>query len=249
MSRFLLGSILPAKQWHGRRLWISLSGCVVLAALLAFLNVGRWLVIEEPLQKASAIAVLSGRMPSRALEAARVYKQGYASRVWLTYSREPGDTLAKLSIPYIGEDSYDKQILMKEGVPESAIQVLEPPIMNTADEMRAIGEELRKEKQGKVIIVTSKVHTRRTRALWNRLAPHDGAAIVHAVSDDPFDSAHWWRNTSDALDVVREILGLLNAWLGLPLRPAAYVACRISEEDEPLALLWNRIRRNLWYVR
>jgi len=64
------------------------------------------------------------------------------------------------------------------------------------------------------------VHTRRTRALWKRLAGGDGAAIVRGVSSDPFDAAHWWRNTRDALDVVREVLGLLNAWAGLPLQPA-----------------------------
>jgi len=220
MSGFLFCSILPAKQGHARRLWISLSASFLLAGLVIFLNVGRWLVVEDPLQKASAIAILSGRMPGRALEAARVYKQGYAPRVWLTYSTEPRDTLAHLSIPYAGEVFYDKQILMKEGVPESAIQLLEPPIVNTADEMRTIGEELRKEKQGKVIVVTSKVHTRRARALWNRLSSQDGTAIVHGVSDDPFDPAHWWRNTLDVLDVVREILGLLNVWSGLPLRPA-----------------------------
>jgi hypothetical protein len=71
-----------------------------------------------------------------------------------------------------------------------------------------------------VIIVTSKVHTRRAKALWKRLSAAQGEAIVRSVSDDDFDPAHWWRNTSDALDVVREVLGLLNAWAGLPLQPA-----------------------------
>lgn len=160
-------------------------------------------------------------MPSRALEAARVYKQGYAPQVWLTHSTEPGETMKKLSIPYVGEEMYDKQILLKEGVPENAIQVLEPPIVNTVDEMMTIGAALRKENRRTVIIVTSKVHTRRVRALWNRLAAHDGAAIIRGDSEDSFDPAHWWRDTSDALDVVREILGLMNAWAGLPLRPAA----------------------------
>jgi len=220
MSGFLVASILPTKQERGRRFWLSILAAFLFLGLLVFLNLGRWLVEEDPLEKASAIAVLSGRMPGRALEAARLYKQGYAPRVWLTCSTEPRDTLAKLSIPFSGEDFYDKQILIKEGVPESAIQVLEPPIVNTADEMKTIGGELRKEKQGSVILVTSKVHTRRTRALWDRLSARDGIAIIRGVSDDPFDSAHWWRNTVDALDVVREVLGLLNAWFGLPLRPA-----------------------------
>ena len=96
----------------------------------------------------------------------------------------------------------------------------ETPIENTADEMHTIGKALQSNHASSVIIVTSKVHTRRTRALWNRLAASSGEAIVRGVSDDAFDPAHWWRNTSDALDVVREILGLFNAWAGLPLRPA-----------------------------
>ena len=221
MPTFLLGSILPNPH-AGRRpqLWVYVAGSIVFALLLVFLNVGRWLVTEDPLRKATAIAVMSGRMPERALEAARIYQQGYAPRVWLTHATEPGAALAKLAIPYVGEDEYGKQVLMHEGVPENAIAVLDPPIVNTADELKTIGSALAKEKGDSVILVTSKVHTRRVRALWKHLAAQDGAAIVRGVSDDKFDPAHWWRTTRDALDVVREFLGLLNVWAGLPLQPA-----------------------------
>jgi uncharacterized SAM-binding protein YcdF (DUF218 family) len=203
------------------RLWFSLVGSAFFVGLFVFLNVGRWLVAEDPLRKADAIAVLSGRMPNRALEAARVYKQGYASRVWLTHSTEPGAELEQFSIPYVGEEFYDKQILIHEGVPADAIKIVDPPIANTADEMNTIGGALRKENLNSVIIVTSKVHTRRVKALWKHLSAHDGLAVIHGVSDDSFDPAHWWRTTDDALDVVRELLGLANAWAGLPLRPAS----------------------------
>lgn len=220
MRGFLTGSILPIEPERRARLWFYVVWAVLIAGSFVFLNVGRWLVHEDPLQKATAIAVLSGRMPGRALEAARIYRQGYAPRVWLTHSTEPGETLEKLSIHYVGEEEYNKEVLIHEGVPKGAIEVLEPPIVNTADEVKTFGEALRKEKQGIVILVTSKVHTRRVRALWNRLSARDGAAIVRGDSDDSFDAAHWWRSTTDALDVVREILGLMNAWAGLPLQPA-----------------------------
>jgi uncharacterized SAM-binding protein YcdF (DUF218 family) len=216
----VLASILPM-QSKRPRLWFSLVGSAFFVGLFVFLNAGRWLVAEDPLRKADAIAVLSGRMPGRALEAARVYKQGYASRVWLTHSTEPGAELEQFSIPYVGEESYDKQILIHEGVPADAIKIVDPPIANTADEMNTIGGTLRKENLNSVIIVTSKVHTRRVKALWKRLSAHDGLAVIHGVSDDSFDPAHWWRTTDDALDVVRELLGLANAWAGLPLRPAS----------------------------
>jgi uncharacterized SAM-binding protein YcdF (DUF218 family) len=216
----VLASILPM-QSKRPRLWFSLVGSAFFVGLFVFLNVGRWLVAEDPLRKADAIAVLSGRMPDRALEAARVYKQGYASRVWLTHSTEPGAELEQFSIPYVGEEFYDKQILIHEGVPADAIKIVDPPIANTADEMNTIGGALRKENLNSVIIVTSKVHTRRVKALWKHLSAHDGLAVIHGVSDDSFDPAHWWRTTDDALDVVRELLGLANAWAGLPLRPAS----------------------------
>lgn len=220
MQEFLVASILPMQRERRVRLWLWSLGTILFLGLFAFLNVGRWLVAEDTLRKADAIAVLSGRMPGRALEAARVYKQGYAPRVWLTHSTEPGAALAQLSVQYVGEDSYDKQILMHEGVPENAIVVLDPPIVNTADEVKAIGEAVRKENGHAVILVTSKVHTRRVKALWRRISPGDGEAIVHGVSDDSFEPGRWWKSTQDVFDVVREVLGLLNAWAGLPLQPA-----------------------------
>jgi len=221
MGNILIATMLPTEPARKPRLWPFLAVCLISACLFVFFHVGRWLVVEDPLQNAAAIAVLSGRMPSRALEAAKVYKKGYAAQVWLTHSAEPGATLAKLSVPYQGEDAYDKLILIHEGVPESAIRVLEPPIVNTADEMASIGQALSSANPRRVILVTSKVHTRRTQTLWKHLSAANGDAIVHGVSDDPFDADHWWQNTSDALDVVREVLGLINAWAGLPLRPAA----------------------------
>jgi len=221
MGSFLIATMLPTEPARKPRLWPFLAVCLISACLFVFFHVGRWLIVEDPLQNAAAITVLSGRMPSRALEAAKVYKKGYAAQVWLTHSTEPGATLANLSVPYQGEDAYDKLILIHEGVPESAIRVLEPPIVNTADEMATIGQAVSSANPRRVILVTSKVHTRRTQTLWKHLSAANGDAIVHGVSDDPFDADHWWRNTSDALDVVREVLGLFNAWAGLPLRPAA----------------------------
>jgi uncharacterized SAM-binding protein YcdF (DUF218 family) len=205
------------------RAWRVLSvfgGAGLLLAMVIFFGVGRWLVVEDSLAKARAIVVLSGAMPLRAIEAARLYREGYAPEIWLTHSPEPGETLEKMGIPFAGEDYYDTRVLMHEGVPQEAIHVLAPPIVNTADEIKVVAATLARGKSEAVILVTTKAHTRRVRLLWRRLAPGQGPAIVRASPGDPFDPRHWWRTTSDALDVVREVLGLLNAWAGLPLRPA-----------------------------
>ena len=95
MQGLLFASLLPARRNRRPRLWVAVVGFLLFAGLLAFFNVGRWLSVEDRLEKADAIAVLSGRMPDWALEAARIYQGGYAPEVWLTHSTEPGATLQK----------------------------------------------------------------------------------------------------------------------------------------------------------
>jgi hypothetical protein len=123
-----------------------------------------------------------------------------------------------MKIFYLGEDFYNEKILLAQGVPVDAIRVLERPSVNTLMEVREIGEFLRENNLSSVIIVTSKAHTRRVRAIWNRLVDSDARAIVRFANGDPYDGSHWWRHTRDSLDVVRESLGLLNAWTGFPFR-------------------------------
>jgi hypothetical protein len=208
----------PPKQPPRWRLLAVCAGVFGFLALAVFLGVGRWLVVEDPLHPAQCIVVLSGAMPVRAIEAARLYRQGVAPAVWLTRAEEPAASLKAMDIPYVGEDFYNLRVLVHQGVPPEAIHLLSKPIVNTADEIQVVSEEL---KPGSpVIIVTSKVHTRRVRVLWHKLAGGRGEAIVRAASDDSFDPQHWWRSTTDALDVVREVLGLLNAWSGLLLHPS-----------------------------
>jgi uncharacterized SAM-binding protein YcdF (DUF218 family) len=199
---------------------LTLTLVLIVSAVIIFLGVGRWLVVEDPLDKAQAIVVLSGRIPARAKEAARLYNAGYASQIWLTRANEPAASLQEMHIAYLGEDFFNTRVLMHEGVPSNATRVLDPPIDNTADEIRIIAEELSREKGGAVIIVTTKAHTRRVRTLWKELSGGCGRAIVRAAPSDPFAPEHWWRATGDSLDVVREVLGLLNAWAGLPVRPS-----------------------------
>jgi uncharacterized SAM-binding protein YcdF (DUF218 family) len=213
-------AVVPRSRSRALRLLFISGGVGLVLAAVIFFDLGRWLVVEDPLVKAQAIVVLSGAMPLRAIEAAKLYREGYAPEIWLTHSTEPRETLEKMGIAFSGEDYYNKLVLIHEGVPPGAIRLLEPPIMNTADEIKVAAAGLERGKGQALIIVTSKVHTRRARLLWHRLAPGQARAIVRAASADPFDPGHWWRSTGDALDVVREFLGLLNAWAGLPLHPA-----------------------------
>jgi uncharacterized SAM-binding protein YcdF (DUF218 family) len=205
-----------------RRRWLIGGGILIVLGVLAaifFFGIGRWLVVEDPLSHADVIVVLSGRLPERAVEAARVFKAGYADQVWISPPVSPADDLKALKISYLGEDFYNEKVLIALGVPPDDIRILEHPDANTEAEVRQIADDLRSSHLHSAIIVTSKAHTRRVRTIWRKLVDSDLRMMVHYAKDDTYDGAHWWRHTRDALDVTRETLGLLNAWAGFPLRP------------------------------
>ena len=193
---------------------------LLVSGTFAARHAGRWLVREDPLSKADVIVVLSGGLPFRAEAAADLFRLGYVPEVWVTQPDSPAPELHELGIHYLGEEHYSREVLIQRGVPESAIQVLPDTIVNTEQEVDEITRELRRTGKTTVIIVTSPQHTRRVRALWKKIARGGGQTlIVRAAPEDPFDADHWWKNTRDAFAVVREYMGLANAWAGLPVRP------------------------------
>jgi uncharacterized SAM-binding protein YcdF (DUF218 family) len=205
-----------------RRLALLTASALFLGvAIFAFWGAGDWLIREDPLAPADLICVLSGSMPYRAEEAAAIERQGYARDVWVSRPVAPTKELTRLGIHYVGEEDYNHEILVYEGVPEMSIRILPDAIVNTEQEIEELAREMRFEHKTKAIIVTSPEHTRRVRAIWRRTVGTQPQAIVRAARQDPFDSRHWWRNTADAFAVVHEIMGLLNVWTGFPVRPRA----------------------------
>src|SRR5260370_34887340 len=102
------------RHFAGSILLTLLIGIIIFAAII-FLSVGRWLIAEDPLDKADAIVILSGRMPVRAKEAARLYNAGYAAQVWLTRTNEPAASLQEMHIAYIGEAFFNFRGFMTRG--------------------------------------------------------------------------------------------------------------------------------------
>lgn len=216
-----IGENLTDSSSRTRR-WLIPGGIIIAIVIVAatlFFTLGSWLVVEDPLVHADAIVVLSGRLPERALEAARIYKAGYSDLVWISPPVSPVEELKTMKISYLGEDFYNEKVLIAKGVPPDSIRILDNADANTEAEVRQIAEDLHNSDFHSVIIVTSKAHTRRVRTIWRKLVGAEPRMIVHYAEDDTFDGAHWWRHTRDALDVTRETLGLLNAWAGFPLRP------------------------------
>jgi uncharacterized SAM-binding protein YcdF (DUF218 family) len=188
---------------------------------LATRQVGHWLIVTDPLEPARAIVILAGDFPFRGLEAARIYREGWAPEVWLMRGGDPEHeaVLGGLGWRTSGEEESNRRLLQQLGVPASAIRVLDGRARNTRQEMELIGRELRGGGSSPVILVTSRPHSRRVRATWRAVSNPAGRVVVRPAAADRFDAAAWWRNSRDALAVSREVLGLLNVWAGFPVSP------------------------------
>jgi uncharacterized SAM-binding protein YcdF (DUF218 family) len=203
-----------------RRALIVLLILLLALGIFAVRNLGHWLIRQDALEHADAIVVLSGALPYRAEGAAELFNQGYAPEVWVSLPAGPQRELQEMGIHFVGEEEYDRDVLTHLGVPASHVSIFPNEIVNTEGEIAEIAKLMRAQGKHTVIIVTSPEHTRRVRALWNAIAGKDDLkAVVRATPTDPFDADHWWGNTRDSLAVVRETLGLMNAWFGLPVRP------------------------------
>lgn len=208
------------KRW--RRLLGLLSVLALGAAAVGWgvTRLGYWLVVADPLEPAQVIVVLSGHLPFRAMEAASLYKAGWAPEVWVTRGVAPEEAAAleRLGIEMGGEELYNRQVLERLGVPSGAIRLLSDGVQNTVEEVRLVARELRQMGGGRAILVTSKPHSRRVRATWRALVGDLPRAVVRYASEDPHQPGRWWRKTRDALAVSREVFGLLNVWAGFPVR-------------------------------
>jgi uncharacterized SAM-binding protein YcdF (DUF218 family) len=111
--------------------------------------------------------------------------------VWLSRPYSPAGELENLGIHLIGEEEYNREVLLHEGVPETAIRILPDIVIDTEQEVVEADREMQREGKTRIIIVTSPEHTRRVRALWRRLAGNNLHLIVHASHQDPFDVDHW----------------------------------------------------------
>lgn len=214
----------PAQPGRWRRwLFAAFATLAILSQLapVGLRAIGHWLIVEDELQQADVIFVHAGPVPFRALEAAEIYRGGWAKEVWLAPIAPTEETLMlrRLGIDRPPSSHWRRQVLQKQGVRPEAIDLLSSHVLNTNDEIASVVAALRSRGHKRVILVTSKQHSRRVRVLWDRIANSDLEAIVRPSASDPFDPDSWWRNTEDGQAVLHELVGLLNIWIGAGLRP------------------------------
>ena len=164
---------------------------------------GRFLVVQDPLEKADVIIVLSGgRRDERVRQAADLYHQGYAPLVLLS----GGEEMAGISVP----EMLRRQALAL-GIPPDAL-LSDPDSTSTAQQARYLRPLLEPRGMRRAIVVTSSYHTRRTRRLFRKAFEGSGIEIrVYPVQRDVWNPEGWWTREQDTETLVLEYIKLVLA--------------------------------------
>ncbi len=190
---------------------------VLILTIFALSRLGSFLVVEDPLEKADAIFVLGGTRYERPLEAVELFKADWAPRI--TLMRQISDSgeveLMKRGVPYRREVDEQVEVLGRLGVAAAAITVLNEA-NSTAEEADALHEIATRERWRRVIVVTSKQHTRRARLVMRRRMAGTGVdVVVRASRFDQADVERWWLNRSTLRFTLFESQRLFGYWIGV----------------------------------
>ncbi len=135
-------------------------GLLVLSAAFYYFRspilcfVAKTWIINEPLGKADIIVVLGGGLETRPFAAAKLYREGYAPRVLIARPKSsPTDDLGLTT----RETDITRQILLKEGVPDTAIVEFGNDVRSTYDEALALRAWVLQEPSAKASVVSGPV--------------------------------------------------------------------------------------------
>jgi len=172
-------------------------------------EIGDFLVVQDSLERADIILLLNGEVTLRPAHAATLYKQGLAPAVIIARAEDSAPVKAG-AYPNITDSSI--RVMEQLGVPRSTIIELRPPggVRHTSDEARALFNYFVEHPFGKVIIVTSDLHSRRSRFIFHKLLKSTPVKIMLApVQDVNYGAANWWRTEDGVIGCQNEYIKLL----------------------------------------
>jgi uncharacterized SAM-binding protein YcdF (DUF218 family) len=178
-------------------------------------SIGKWIVIDETPVKADAVVVLNTGLEiyPRIIHAADIYKQGFADLVVINGNRKT-EALRKLEMKGFkpGCMWYDDMvsILRLLGVPREKVMVISAEnAYDTVSEALAVGDRIINAGFKRVIIATSKFHTRRAGYIWKNLFGGRLEIRTVAAGTDPYAPGRWWKSRRQ----VRWVLAEYGAWV------------------------------------
>lgn len=153
--------------------------------LSAFLLLGSWLAVADPLAKADAIVAISGDTGARADTAITLWKAGWAPVIVFSGAAIDPESVSSAEIM--------RREALRQGVPESAT-LIEPASATTEANADEVAKLMIQRKMRSAILVTSPYHQRRAAMEFARAFGPSGLTFKNHPADDPeWNAFLWWR--------------------------------------------------------
>ena len=163
-------------------------------------------IVSDPITAADAVAVLGGDFDTRPFEAADLYKKGLVRKVLVSQVVEGRASTMGL-IP--GHSELNRMVLLKLGVPDTAIEMFGEANGSTRDEAIALRVWANRHGVSGIIIPTGIFSARRVRWIFDREFVGNSVAIEIATIEQNDSHAEWWKSKAAMIAFQNEIVKYL----------------------------------------
>lgn len=196
----------------------ALSIFLLLTAIISAIGcrkAGLWLIKEDHPQTADAIVILTGSIADRVLQAADIYKSGYAGKILIVNeSMGAYKELEKRGFSVISKTSQTKDALVFFNVPRDSIIILPGDAESTMSEVMIIRNYISLNNNiDTILLITSSPHTRRASMIFNKaFSEMETPVTVLSIPSvyNKFNADKWWRCKEDIQIVFLEYMKLMN---------------------------------------
>jgi uncharacterized SAM-binding protein YcdF (DUF218 family) len=162
-------------------------------------------IVSDLVTQSDVVAVLGGDFEGRPFVAAELYKKGLVSKVIVSQVAERRASEIDAIIP--GHSEVNRRVLLKLGVPDSAIGMFGQANRNTNDEAVALKDWADRHGISRIVIPTEIFAARRVRWMLNR--EFAGSSVrLEIASFEPrhYTRAEWWKTEAGMIAFQNEIM-------------------------------------------
>jgi uncharacterized SAM-binding protein YcdF (DUF218 family) len=198
---------------YGSKRWRRL---LAVFAVVAVLGTGAWAdrdwlllsaadlwIVSDPIAPADAVAVFGGGLADRPFAAAQYYRQGLVKKILVSNGRQ--SSAEKLDVT-TSEVALTEGVLVRLGVPASAIETFGNDLENTHEEALALQVWAERNNARSIIVPTETFSTRRVRWMLQRAFGSGCVIRVVALNPPQYQRDHWWRHTQGIIAFRTEVL-------------------------------------------
>jgi uncharacterized SAM-binding protein YcdF (DUF218 family) len=199
-------------NWLGRARRLIVAALIVAGlAELAWVERARllrgaadlWIVSDEVTQ-ADVVVVLGGEIEVRPFAAADLYHRGLIKKVLVSNNKEGHATRIGA---VEGHMEANRQVLLKLGVPEHAIEAFGQANDSTRDEAVTLREWVERHGASSIIIPTEVFAARRVRWIFDREFSRRGIRIeVLSLEPPDYTRREWWRTSAGLITFQNEVI-------------------------------------------